>query len=78
MYVFPGATFTKLGGIIYGSNASPDALKNTAIGGYYYAHAVFVSDNAVYPSFYNKKRNTTAITLINLDSRVAGMAGGWE
>jgi hypothetical protein len=61
-------TFTKTGGILYGSNASPDTLKNTASDGF--GHAVYVNDG--------KRRNTTAVALVNLDSSVAGVAGGWE
>ncbi|GHV88948.1 hypothetical protein AGMMS50267_13080 [Spirochaetia bacterium] len=64
------ATFTKTGGIIYGSNASPATLKNTASKGANYGHTVYVSDT--------QKRNTTAVDIVNLDSGVGGVNGGWE
>jgi hypothetical protein len=63
-----GGTFTKTGGIIYGSDAS---LKNTAMGGDNYGHAVYINNGA-------KKRNTTAGTGVTLDSSKSAAEGGWE
>lgn len=61
--------FTKssAGGVIYGNNASPAALKNSASGN---GDAVYVPDPKV--------RNTTAGIGIALDSTKTGAAGGWE
>ncbi|GHV88712.1 hypothetical protein AGMMS50267_10720 [Spirochaetia bacterium] len=67
--------FTKTGGIIYGSNASPDTLKNTATNGDSGGHAVAVNTNSAYPDMINKRRNTTAGAGVNLDSRTAA---NWE
>ncbi|GMO30038.1 MAG: hypothetical protein Ta2B_10950 [Termitinemataceae bacterium] len=57
----------KSGGIIYGSNASPTTLKNTASNDSL-GHAVSVSNGG-------KKRNTTAGESVNLDSSTAE---NWE
>jgi hypothetical protein len=68
--VYVSGTFTKSGNsTIYGSDASA-ALKNTAIKGDSYGHAVYVSSS--------KKRNTTAGAGVTLDSSKSGAAGGWE
>jgi hypothetical protein len=65
-------TFTKqAGGIIYGSDAS-GTLRNTAINGDSYGHAVYVPSSPV------KKRDNTAGVGVTLDSRVSDSAGGWE
>jgi hypothetical protein len=73
VYVSGSGTFTKQpGGVIYGSNESNSALKNTATSGDNYGHAVYVNRSPV------KKRNTTAGTSIVLDSDLSGSAGGWE
>jgi uncharacterized repeat protein (TIGR02543 family) len=69
VYVDSG-TFTKSGGIIYGSNAST-ALKNTASSD---GHAVFVSS----VSSGSKKRNSTAGEGVTLNSSKTGAAGGWQ
>jgi hypothetical protein len=64
--------FTKTGGTIYGSNASPTSLQNTAPNtnsGY----AVYALVGSVI-----QRRNTTAGTGVNLDSSKTGSAGGWE
>jgi hypothetical protein len=64
--------FTKTGGTIYGSNASPTSLQNTAPNtnsGY----AVYAVVNSTI-----MRRNTTAGTYVNLDSSRVGSAGGWE
>jgi hypothetical protein len=69
-----GSTFTKTGGsVIYGSDengtdANNKPLQNTASGA---GHAVYVSSSSL-------KRNSTAGGRVNLDSRTAGSAGGWE
>jgi hypothetical protein len=64
--------FTKTGGTIYGSNASPSTLQNTA--------KDTNSGHAVYALVGSTvlKRNTTAGTTIDMDSSRAGSAGGWE
>jgi hypothetical protein len=64
VYVNSG-TFTKTGGILYGSNASLDTLKNTAGSN---GHAVYVRSGS-------KERNSTAGAAVNLDSRTAA---NWE
>jgi hypothetical protein len=65
-----GGTFTKQsGGTIYGLGDS--ALKNTATAGDTYGHAVYVSSGS-------KKRDTTAGTLVTLDSAKDGTEWGWE
>jgi hypothetical protein len=69
VYVNDG-TFTKSASgdaVIYGSDASPDSLKNTAINK---GHAVYVADD-------DKQRNTTAGADVALDSTKNGTAGGW-
>jgi hypothetical protein len=69
VYVRSG-TFTKhLGAVIYGSNESDSALKNTAGAD---GDAVAVNISPV------KKRNATAGTDITLNSDLIGSAGGWE
>jgi hypothetical protein len=73
-----GASFTKQsGGIIYGSDESDDALKNTATDGDAYGHAVCVATGS-YPSYTYKKRNFTAGIADTMDSTQNGAAGGWE
>ena len=65
--------FRKTGGTIYGSNASPTTLQNTA--------ANTNSGHAVYASVGSSsimRRNTTAGTSVNMDSSRTGSAGGWE
>jgi uncharacterized repeat protein (TIGR02543 family) len=64
--------FTKTGGTIYGSNASPTSLQNTAKDNNS-GHAVYASVNSTI-----MRRNTTAGTAVNLNSSSAGSAGGWE
>jgi hypothetical protein len=66
------ASFTKTGGIIYGKNA---------VGEFEYAsNKASETGHAVYFIIMNssKKRNTTAGENINLDTNMAGTAGGWE
>jgi hypothetical protein len=65
VFVEGGGSFIKSGGIIYGADASPSSLKNTASGT---GHAVYVD-----PS--DKKRNNTAGAAVNLNS---DEDGGWE
>jgi len=69
------ATFTKTGNsIIYGSNGDGNA--NTTANTTGNGHAVGLNENGGNePTHY---RNTTAGFGVNLDSRVAGSAGGWE
>jgi hypothetical protein len=70
--VYIGGTFTKqVGGVIYGSNESNNALRNVAFGGE--GHAVYVGGSS--PA---KKRNTTAGTGVAMDSTKGGPTGGWE
>jgi hypothetical protein len=65
-------TFTKeSGGTIYGSGAN-STLKNTAVYGDSYGHAVYVLGS---PS---KKRNSTAGTGVTLNSGTSGTGSGWE
>jgi uncharacterized repeat protein (TIGR02543 family) len=65
-----GGRFTKQsGGIIYGSNESNIALRNTSRDGKNYGHAVYISGSPI------RKRNTTAGTGVALDST---KSGGWE
>jgi uncharacterized repeat protein (TIGR02543 family) len=72
VYIGSGGTFTKQsGGTIYGSNTDI-ALKNTAVYGDSYGHAVYVD---ISPA---KKRNTTAGVGVTLDRTKGGAAGGWE
>jgi hypothetical protein len=71
VYMYGNGTFTKSGGIIYGSNAS-STLKNTSTSGDSYGHAVYISDSQA------KIRNSTAGSSVTLDSAVSGSAGGWE
>jgi hypothetical protein len=68
VYVNIGGTFTKSGsgGIIYGSNA-PEEQANKA----YFGHAV-------YSSYGQRIRNTTARISTALDPSKSGAAGGWE
>jgi hypothetical protein len=66
--------FTKTGGTIYGSNASPSILQNTAKN-ISSGHAVYVSVDLGSTTL---KRNTTAGTTVNMDSSRTGSAGGWE
>jgi hypothetical protein len=67
-----GGTFTKTDGIIYGSDAG-DGLKNTALDGDVYGHAVYVISSPM-----AKLRHTTSDGTVRLDSAVSGAAGGWE
>ena len=65
-------SFRKTGGTIYGNDASPTSLQNTAPNtnsGY----AVYVSVGST-----TMRRNSTAGTYVNLDSSRTGNAGGWE
>jgi len=64
--------FTKTGGTIYGSSASPATLQNTAKDNN--------SGHAVYALIGSTilKRNTTAGTGVNMNSNTLGSAGGWE
>jgi hypothetical protein len=65
-----GGPFTKQpGAVIYGSNESDSALKNTAS---YDAHAVYFIGPFV------GTRNATADRHVTLDSSLKGSAGGWE
>jgi predicted outer membrane repeat protein len=66
-------TFTKTGGIIYGSNAQEAGQANQARDDSR-GHAVVIRGNYS----YNKKRNTTARASTAMDSRKDGPAGGWE
>jgi hypothetical protein len=71
--IYKLGTFTKSGGIIYGSNetrndANDNPLKNTAPNG----NAVYISSSPV------KQRNTTAGEDVSMDSSKSGGAGGWE
>jgi predicted outer membrane repeat protein len=64
-----GGSFTKLTDtIIYGDDASP-GQKNTAGSGN--GHAAYVTDGP-------KRRNSTAGTLVGLDSATSGPPGGWD
>jgi uncharacterized repeat protein (TIGR02543 family) len=64
-------TFTKqTNGIIYGSSSS-GTLRNTAMNGDSYGHAVYVYSG-------QKKRTTTAGSGLFLNSSASGTAGGWE
>jgi hypothetical protein len=65
--------FIKTGGNIYGSNASPTSLQNTAkdTNSGHAAYATVGSSTIL-------KRNTTAGTTVNLDSSRTGSSGGWE
>ncbi|MHC6202602.1 fibronectin type III domain-containing protein [Breznakiellaceae bacterium SP9] len=69
VYLFSGktTTFTKTGGTIYGSDVI-ESLKNTASRGN--GHAVYYRSSS-----NSKKRDTTADTGVNLDSRTAT---NWE
>jgi fibronectin type 3 domain-containing protein len=64
--------FTKTGGTIYGSNASPTTLQNTAKNTDS-GHAVYASVGST-----TLKRNNTAGTTVNMDSSRTGSTGGWE
>jgi len=64
--------FTKTGGTIYGSNASPTTLQNTAKDTNS-GHAVYALVGST-----TLKRNYTAGTTVNMDSSRVGSAGGWE
>jgi len=70
-----GGTFTKTGGTIYGYT-SGDANSNTVNKSDGIqderGHAVYLNNSP--PSY----RDTTAGPTVNLDSKVAGAAGGWE
>jgi hypothetical protein len=68
-----GTKFTKTGGTIYGSNASPTDLRNTAKNDAS-GHAVYVYISAS----SNYKRTNTAGTTVNLNSGTSGSGGGWE
>jgi hypothetical protein len=68
-----GSSFTKTGGTIYGSNATPSTLQNTAKNTNS-GHAVYVYIS----STVNRKRNTTATTSDNMNSSTTGSSGGWE
>jgi uncharacterized repeat protein (TIGR02543 family) len=73
VYVWSDGTFTKQsGGVIYGSNESNSALRNTATGGDGSGHAMYVNSSPA------KKRDATAGTGVTLDSTKDGAAGGWE
>ena len=73
--VYVNGTFTKTGGTIYGYSAS-DTVNSNVVKDSSGAvqsdqgHAVYVSSS--------KRRETTAGPSVNMDSRVAGSAGGWE
>ncbi|GHV69904.1 hypothetical protein AGMMS49928_14790 [Spirochaetia bacterium] len=77
VFISSSGTFIKTGGTIYGSNASTIQKNTSASGG---SHAVHVAGGNLLlingPGI--KKRITTADTGVNLDSRIAGAAGGWE
>jgi fibronectin type 3 domain-containing protein len=64
--------FTKTGGTIYGSNASPTTLQNTAKNTDS-GHAVYALVGST-----TLKRNNTAGTTVSMDSSRVGSAGGWE
>jgi uncharacterized repeat protein (TIGR02543 family) len=74
VYVASGTFAKQPGAIIYGSNESDSTLRNTAIEGDSYGHAVYVYVDG----WSDKLRNTTADSILTLDSSVDGMAGGWE
>jgi hypothetical protein len=70
--VYTYGTFTKQpGAIIYGSNESNSALKNT-VGNNGEGDAVFLGGSPA------KRRYTTAGVGITLDNSKSGSAGGWE
>ncbi|MDR0456660.1 MAG: fibronectin type III domain-containing protein [Treponema sp.] len=69
---FAESEFTKTGGTIYGSDASPATLRNTAKDTNS-GHAVYASVNSTI-----LRRNTTAGAFVDLDSSRTGSAGGWE
>ncbi|MDR2796310.1 MAG: hypothetical protein LBB47_06345 [Spirochaetaceae bacterium] len=65
-----GGTFTKTGGVVYGSNAA-NMLENITIPGKP-GHAVYAADST------SKKRDATAWENDNMDSAKPGTAGGWD
>jgi len=72
-----GGTFTKTGGgTIYGytdGNAKSNVVKNSSgVVLNNQGHAVYVFSNTA------KRRESTAGSTVNMDSTVAGTAGGWE
>jgi hypothetical protein len=70
VYVYSSGTFTKQpGAVIYGSNESVSALRNTTGAN---GHAVYVGGSPP------KTRYTAAGTGITLDSSLGGSAGDWE
>jgi hypothetical protein len=73
VYVYYGGTFTKTGGIIYGSNAQEAGQANQARDDSS-GHAVYIylGSNSV------RKRNNTARAGTAMDSRKDGPAGGWD
>jgi hypothetical protein len=74
VYVHNKGTFIKeSGGVIYGSDADDDALKNTATGDSN-GHGVYVQID----ESSGKIRNTTADSGVVLDSTKDGPSGGWE
>ncbi|MDR2784088.1 MAG: hypothetical protein LBB48_09690, partial [Treponema sp.] len=72
VYVNSSGTFTKQsGGVIYGSDANSNALKNSAgKGDDAYGHAVYVDSR--------RKHNGTVGVGVTLDSSIPGSLGGWE
>jgi len=73
------SVFTKTGGSINGYIAG-DSSSNTAIrgiGSNDRGHAVYVESD-IWQRANNKRRETTAGPGVNLDSRIPGVAGGWE
>jgi len=77
VYVGDNGIFTKIGGTVYGYTAS-DSNSNVVVlymSGYVYnnsGHAAYVNSSMV------KRRESTAGPTVNMDSAVAGTAGGWE
>jgi fibronectin type 3 domain-containing protein len=87
-----GGTFTMKGGEISGNTTS--AVTTTRGGGVYVSSGTFTKNGGgtisatnsasagkvayVYDSGGSKRRNTDAGPSVNLDSRIAGSAGGWE
>lgn|GEM_PF-3541835 len=82
-YVYGGGVyvnngiFTKTGGIILGNTQGDDSSNRTWCPPYFSNEIGLGSGHAVYISG-GKSRNTTAGPRVNLDSRKAGAAGGWE
>ena len=71
-----GGTFTKTGGVITGY--ANDPINGNVVTEYNYGTILDNQGHAVFVESGSKRRESTAGPDDNLDSSVAGSAGGWQ